>query len=88
MVKKLYDISVKTGEYTSQGETKGRYQTVGALLESDDGKPFISLARWFNPAGVPFKDGNENIMLACFEPREKEGKKAKPKTESTDDTPF
>jgi len=72
MAKKLYDLAVKTGEYrNSAGETKGRYQNVGAILEGDNGK-FIMLAKWFNPAGVVDARGGESIVLSMFQPKDNE----------------
>lgn len=71
--RKLYDLAVKTGEYTNQqGEKKGRWQNVGAVLQGDDGNKFITLARWFSPAGVPDLSGKggESILLSMFEPRQ------------------
>lgn len=36
-LKKVKDAVVKTGEYEKNGETKGRYQNVGALFQREDG---------------------------------------------------
>jgi hypothetical protein len=73
MAKKLYDIAVKTSEYQdAQGQTKGRYQNVGVVMEGDNGQ-FILLERWFNPAGLPNPDNRSNIMLSCFVPRDQQG---------------
>jgi len=74
MAKKLYDLAVKTGEYTVQGQTKGRYENVGAVMQSDDGNKFIMLKRVFNPAGVPDLSGrnSDSILLSMFAPREQE----------------
>jgi hypothetical protein len=70
MAKKLYDLSVKVGEYTAKdGSTKGRWQNVGALMEGDNGM-FIMLAKWFNPAGVIDTRGGESILVSCFEPKQ------------------
>lgn len=67
--RKLYDLAVKTGEYTdSQGQQKGRWQNVGAVMSSDNGGQFIMLAKWFNPAGIVDSKGGESILLSCFEP--------------------
>lgn len=64
--KKIKDIAVKTGEYTDRnGNTKGRWQNVGALMKSDDGSVFIMLQRWFNPAGI--NSDRESILLSCFD---------------------
>lgn len=72
MAKKLYDLAVKTGEYTNQqGEKKGRYQNVGAVMQTDDGSKFIMLAKWFNPAGVQDLSGRggESVLVSIFPPR-------------------
>lgn len=76
MAKKLYDLAVKTGEYQNgSGETKGRWQNVGAVMQNDDGGKFIMLAKWFNPAGVPDLSGRggESLLLSMFPPQEKDG---------------
>lgn len=73
MAKKLYDLAVKTGEYKNQsGEMKGRWQNVGAVMQSDDGSKFIMLAKWFNPAGVQDLNGKggESLLLSMFPPRD------------------
>lgn len=69
-MKKLYDLAVKTGSYTKDGVEKGRYENIGAVMEGDNGK-FIFLKRCFNPAGAPFKDGSESIIVSMFEPKTK-----------------
>lgn len=69
-MKKIYDIVVKCGEYQGKdGEMKARWQTVGAMLEGDKG-PFLMLAKWFNPAGVPDARGGESLLLSLFEPKQ------------------
>lgn len=74
MAVKVYDVAVKTGEYMANGERKGRWQNVGAVMQGDDGSKFLMLAKWFNPAGVPDLSGNgaklESILLSLFEPRQ------------------
>ena len=71
MSKKKYDIAVKTGSYTKDGKEKARWKNVGIVMEADDGGLFILLDRCFNPAGIPFKDGSETVMLSCFDPKDK-----------------
>lgn len=72
--KKIRDIVVKVGEYQdrSTGETKGRFENVGALMQNDDeaGSFFIMLKRTFNPAGVPKQDDRESILLSCYIPKD------------------
>lgn len=78
MAHKLFDIAVKTGEYTnSNGEKKGRWQNVGVMMQGDDGNQFLMLAKWFNPAGVPDFSGrnanSESVLLSLFEPKQQQG---------------
>lgn len=68
--KKIYDLVATVGSYESQGATKKRYVTVGSVMQSDDGKQFVLMARTFNPAGVPAKENSDQILLSCFEPKE------------------
>jgi single-stranded DNA-binding protein len=73
MARKTHDLAVVVGEYTDQqGQTKKRYQNVGALMQGDNG-PFVMLAKWFNPAGVPDARGGESLLVSCFEPRQRQG---------------
>lgn len=75
MPRKMFDLAVKTGEYTTaSGETKGRWQNVGAVFEGDNGGMFVLMSKWFNPAGVPDLSGrnSESVMLSCFEPKAQE----------------
>lgn len=66
--KKLYDAAVKTGEYTDgTGQTRGRYENIGAVLQSDNG-PYLMLKRTFNPAGVP--SDRDSIIVSLFKPKE------------------
>lgn len=99
MAKKLYDLAVKTGEYRDQqGAVKGRWQNIGAVMQSDDGNQFVMLAAWFNPAGVVRKDGSESVLLSCFQPQTRQTQNvpvAKERTspapaasDLTDDIPF
>lgn len=92
MTHKTHDLAVKVGEYTDkQGNTKGRYQNVGALMMGDKG-PFIMLAKWFNPAGVVDSRGGESILISAFEPKQDAPRQAQ-KTQSSGfddmgDAPF
>jgi hypothetical protein len=95
MAKKLYDLAVKTGEYTVQGQTKGRYENVGAVMQSDDGGKFIMLKRVFNPAGVPDLSGRggDSVLLSMFPPKDSvetsPAPAAKPAAQKFDDSiPF
>ena len=63
-------IKVKVGSYVKDGETKGKYQTVGRVLEDSDGEDMILLDRTFNPAGVP--TDRESIILNFWDAEKKE----------------
>ena len=88
-MKKLYDLAVKTGSYEKNGETKNRYENIGAVMEGENGQ-FMFLKRSFNPAGVPFKDGSESIIVSMFEPKNETGSNAPASNVnvSSDDIPF
>lgn len=65
---KRYDLAVKVGEYQKDGQTKSRYQNIGAMIDGDRG-PYILLDRYFNPAGVPNPDDRANVIVSMFEPK-------------------
>lgn len=89
MPRKLFDLAVKTGSYVAQsGETKNRYENVGSVLRMDDGSQMMLLKRSFNPAGVPFKDGSDQIAVSMFEPKDKESAPTKQPAARTDDAIF
>lgn len=70
MAKKLYDVSVKTGSYTDgSGQTKGRYENIGVMMEGDNG-PYLMLKRTFNPAGVPGQNDRDTVLCSLFAPRD------------------
>ena len=69
--RKTKDLAVVTGSYMKDGASKNRYQNVGYILEGDDGQKMIMINRSFNPAGVPFKDGSDTIILSQFEVKDK-----------------
>ncbi len=88
MTKKTHDLAVKVGEYEKDGQTKNRYVNIGMILEKDDGGRFMLLNRSFNPAGVPFKEGSETIMVSMFSTTSgKENNEEKP-APSDGDIPF
>jgi hypothetical protein len=65
--RKTKDLAVATGKYMKDGQEKNRYANVGYILEDESGAKMICLNRHFNPAGVPFKEGSESIILSQFE---------------------
>lgn len=73
MTHKLKDLAVKTGSYTDRnGQEKGRYENVGSILQMDDGSKMLLLKRSFNPAGVPHKEGSDQIIISMFDPKKPE----------------
>lgn len=102
--RKIYDLAVVVGSYEKNGETKHRYQNIGAMMQEDDGGKFLLMERNFNPAGVPHDPSKGNsILVSMFEPRadgqsggspRAEAPANKPQAQSgagddfTDDIPF
>lgn len=73
---KKYDLAVKVGEYQdNQGNTKGRYENIGAVMDKGDG-PYILLKRTFNPAGMPNPDNRDSIVVSCYEPKQQQSRQA------------
>lgn len=86
---KTHDITVKTGSYKDRdGKDKNRYENVGQVLKSDDGKEMVMLKKTFNPAGVPDEKGGEFIILTMFDVKDKQ--QGNNKTQANDDSeiPF
>lgn len=71
MAQKIYDAAVKVGEYQKDGETKGRYLNVGAVLKGENG-PYLLLDRTFNPAGVANPEARGNVIVSLFQPKQEQ----------------
>jgi hypothetical protein len=84
---KKYDLAVKVGTYEKNGETKNRYQNVGAVIEGERG-PYILLDRHFNPAGIANPDNRSNVIISMFEPRDNSGGGRGGDGGFKDDVPF
>lgn len=63
-------IKVKTGEYQKDGQTKGRYMTVGRVLQGDDGREMFLLDKTFNPAGIA--DDKDSVILNVWDADERQ----------------
>jgi len=63
---KKYDLVVKVGEYTKDGQTKSRTKNIGVIMENDKGM-FMLLDKTFNPAGVPSTGDKERIVVSMYE---------------------
>lgn len=75
MSQKIYDLAVKVGEYQDResGQTKGKYQNIGAIIQKNDGGRFMLLDRFFNPAGIPNPENRTNIIVSLFSVQERNG---------------
>lgn len=67
-----YNITVKIGSYEKDGETKGKYKTVGQVMEKDDGSRFLLIDPLFNFAGVKREEGRDMVICSLMEPKAKE----------------
>ena len=67
-VRKVYDAGVKVGEYQDRdGNTKGRWENIGAVFTNEKGESFMTIKKTFNPAGVP--SNGDGIIISFFKPR-------------------
>jgi hypothetical protein len=89
MAKATHDLAVKTGSYIAQdGSTKGRWQNIGKVIQTDDGGKFITISRTFNPAGVPNKDDRDSIAVSLFAIKEKDQHPVVAPIDDSTDIPF
>lgn len=73
----LKNLVIKTGSYENkQGETVGRYKTIGHLHSSDKGE-YITLSADVNLAAFPRRDGDDRVFVSMYDPKEKDEKEAK-----------
>ena len=81
---KKYDVVAKVGEYQDQsGQTKPRWQNVGAVITTENGHALL-LNKTFNPAGLAESD-RESIMLNLFEPQPRQAQAPQQSAPSADD---
>lgn len=67
MANKLYDVAIKTGEYTNnQGQKKSRYENVGVIMQGEHG-PYLVLKDYIDYNRFS-KDGR--IIMTIFEPKD------------------
>lgn len=66
---KKANITVKTGEYESQGKTKGRYKIIGKLMQDEKGNDFILLDSTILSMQINYfanKDRKDMIICSIF----------------------
>lgn len=69
---KKYDVVARVGSYTdSNGQEKGRFENVGAVITNQNGGFNLLLKKTFNPAGLA-EPGKESIILSLYEPQQSE----------------
>ena len=62
-----YDLCVATKNYKdNSGNEKAAWSNVGSILKNKDGKPFMLLKAYFNPAAIQRKEGSESILVSIF----------------------
>lgn len=66
-----YNITVKTGTYQKNGETKNNYKTVGMVMEKDDESRFIMIDPTFNFAAIRREEGRDMVMCSLMAPKDK-----------------
>lgn len=68
---KKYDLAVKTGEYEKNGEKKGRYKNIGAVMEGEKGLYLLLDASVISMQlfALVNKDRRDSIIVSMFEPK-------------------
>lgn len=62
-----YDLCVATRSYKdNNGNDKAVWENIGSVLKNKDGKPFMLLKAYFNPAAIQRKEGSESIIVSMF----------------------
>ena len=69
MTQATHDLAIKTGEYQSNGQTKGRWLKIGTVFRHDDGGTSIKLDAM--PVGLVDWNGWVNVF-----PRDQSGRAA------------
>lgn len=75
-IRKIYDAAVKTRSYQDQrtGEQRAVWQNIGAVWKDDEhDRYWLTLHRWFNPAGIPVDAERDSISVGLFPPKERNG---------------
>ena len=81
-MEKIADLAIKTGTYEKNGETKNRYENIGAVMKGDNGQ-FLILKRTFSPAGVPNPENRDTCIVSIFKKKKEEDKPSEPQEEVT-----
>lgn len=70
MTRKIADLAIPAGSYTDRnGNDKTKWENVGSMFETDNGKKFLTLRRTFAPSGVPVDpngSNRENVIINLF----------------------
>lgn len=70
---KVADLAIKVGEYEVNGEKKGRYKNIGAVMQKDDGGEFITIDSTILTMGLNYianPKRSERVIVSKFEVRD------------------
>ena len=71
---KTHDIAIKVGEYEINGEKKGRYLNIGAMMDGENG-PFLLLNAVNLPMEINYLANpkrQDKIIASCFEVKDRD----------------
>lgn len=68
---KKFDLSVTTGKYEVNGQTKSRYEMLGEVHENRDGRLYarMNAFRLLGVAMAAISRGDDQLMVNLYEPR-------------------
>ena len=73
--RKIYDMAVKVGSYTDRnGNSKATWENIGGIYEAETQNGisrYIRMKATFNPSGVDRQQGQSDILISLFTPKEK-----------------
>lgn len=70
---KTHDLAIKVGEYEVNGEKKGRYKNVGAIMQNEDGGTFVLFDATCLPMEIQYLANpkrQDKVIISAFEPRQ------------------
>lgn len=64
--KRSHDLAVTVREYEKDGETKKVREKIGSIFTDEQGRMYLRINRFFNPAGVPGESTADSILVSAF----------------------
>lgn len=70
--KVIYDLTIKNGEYNTNGESKPRWVNIGKIMRTDDRTrdPYFLIDPSINFAAFPREPGRDMVIGSCFKPKD------------------